>query len=224
MDNETVEKDNPVLIVIEGPLRGQQWVLWSEEIVLGRGSNCDIVIPERRVSREHVRIWREGVRYFVEDLRSKNGTHINGMRLADAPRGLDEGDEIQIALSVKLKFVGSEATVPLSVDTPDQIDRGLRLDPHTRNVRVKGASLEPPLSLYQYRLLELLYGKAGGVCTRDDVVRAVWPDADEQGISEQAIDALVRRLRDRLDELDPEHQYIVTVRGHGFRLEQPNQG
>jgi len=31
----------------------------------------------------------------------------------------------------------------------------------------------------------------------------------------------VRRLRDRLAEVDPETQYIVTVRGHGFRLENP---
>jgi DNA-binding response OmpR family regulator len=37
--------------------------------------------------------------------------------------------------------------------------------------------------------------------------------------SEQAIDALVRRLRDRIAEIDPEHQYIITVKGHGFRFE-----
>ncbi|MFZ4813533.1 MAG: winged helix-turn-helix domain-containing protein, partial [Phototrophicaceae bacterium] len=41
-----------------------------------------------------------------------------------------------------------------------------------------------------------------------------------EGVSEQAIDALVRRLRDRLAEVDPDTQYIVTMRGHGFRLGQ----
>ncbi|PJF35367.1 MAG: hypothetical protein CUN49_10965, partial [Candidatus Thermofonsia Clade 1 bacterium] len=60
----------------------------------------------------------------------------------------------------------------------------------------------------------------GGICTREDVVSAVWPDDVSDGISEQAIDALVRRLRDRISEYAPDHQYIVTVRGHGFRLEQ----
>ena len=39
------------------------------------------------------------------------------------------------------------------------------------------------------------------------------------GVSEQSIDALVRRLRERLAEVDPEHQYLVTMRGHGFRFE-----
>jgi DNA-binding winged helix-turn-helix (wHTH) protein len=135
---------------------------------------------------------------------------------------LHEGDEIQIALSVKLKFVGAEATVPLSLDDIDEPDGGLKLDKRTRQVIVNGLELDPQLSLYQYRLLELLFDARGGVCTREDVVAAVWPDVMEEGISEQAIDALVRRLRDRLIELSPEHQFIVTVRGHGFRLEQPN--
>lgn len=213
--------DKPVLVVTEGPLRGQQWVMHGTQLVVGRGSHCDIVVPERRVSREHIRIWREGKMCYVEDLGSKNGTHINGMRL-DGSTELREGDEIQIALSVKLKFVGAEATVPLSLDELEEPEMGLRLDKRTRQVLVNGLPLDPQLSLYQYRLLELLYDARGGVCTREDVVQAVWPDVMEDGISEQAIDALVRRLRDRLTELSAEHQYIVTVRGHGFRLEQPN--
>ncbi len=40
-------------------------------------------------------------------------------------------------------------------------------------------------------------------------------------ISEQALDALVRRLRDRIAHVDSSHEYIVTVRGHGLRLENP---
>jgi DNA-binding response OmpR family regulator len=53
---------------------------------------------------------------------------------------------------------------------------------------------------------------------REKIIEAVWPGTDGIGVSEQAIDALVRRLRDRLTELD-EYEYVVTVRGHGFRLE-----
>ncbi|MEX0788271.1 MAG: hypothetical protein WD040_05675 [Anaerolineales bacterium] len=40
-------------------------------------------------------------------------------------------------------------------------------------------------------------------------------------MSEQAIDALARRLRERLADLDPGWDYLVTVRGHGFRLHNP---
>jgi DNA-binding winged helix-turn-helix (wHTH) protein len=217
--SQVADTDRPVLVVVEGPLRGQQWVMYTDELIIGRGADCDIVIPERRVSREHVRIWREGDSYFVEDLESKNGTHLNAVELEEALE-LKEGDEIQIALCAKLKFIGAEATVPLSADDLAEAEAGLRLDKHTRQVTIDGTPLVPQLSLYQYRLLELLYERGGGVCSRDEVVRAVWPDAAVEGISEQAIDALVRRLRDRLAELSPDHKYIVTVRGHGFRLEQ----
>ena len=76
----------------------------------------------------------------------------------------------------------------------------------------------PPLSLAQFRLLHLLYEGDGAVSSRDDIVEVVWPGTEGIGVSEQAIDALVRRLRDRLVELD-DFEYIVTVRGHGFRLD-----
>ena len=71
-------------------------------------------------------------------------------------------------------------------------------------------------------MLELLYRNHGGVVSRDEVVNVVWPEAMGEGVSEQAIDALVRRLRDRLSEADPDVQYVVTVRGHGFRIENPS--
>lgn len=220
MNERAVERDKPVLIVVEGPLRDQQAVMHGEQLIIGRGPESDMVIPDRRVSREHVRLWREGARCMIEDLGSKNGTYVNGERL-ESPRELRDGDEIQIALAVKLRYIGSDATVPLTIDEYPVWQTGLRLDERTREVLVGNEVLTPQLSLYQYRLLQLLYERRGAICTRDDVVRAVWPEAVEEGISEQAIDALVRRLRDRLAEIDPDHQYIVTVRGHGFRFEQP---
>ena len=71
-------------------------------------------------------------------------------------------------------------------------------------------------------LLELLYQEPGRVYSRDAVVEAVWPEDDRDGISEQAIDALARRLRERLAEVDPSTRYVVTVRGHGLRLDNPS--
>ena len=42
-------------------------------------------------------------------------------------------------------------------------------------------------------------------------------------VTEQALDAMVRRLRERLADLDATHEYIVTVRGHGLRLDNPDE-
>ena len=217
----------PVIVWLDGSLSNPHWVVDRKEMLLGREESCDIVIPVRQISRQHLRIMMEGGSAVVEDLRSKNGTWVNGYRLTGM-RELEDGDEIRIAKDIRLRFVGSGATAPSTTRVlPDVIPSAamtglrMRLDPESREVRIKDVAVDPPLSLPQYRLLEILFASQGGVCSRNDVVDAVWPDAMGAGVSEQAIDALVRRLRDRLAEFDEEHQYIVTVRGHGFRLDNP---
>ncbi|RMF37877.1 MAG: FHA domain-containing protein [Chloroflexi bacterium] len=217
-------QDVPVLVAHEGMLAGQRWPIDREAITIGRGADCDIILPERQVSRHHARIERRNEGYYLVDLGSKNGTYVNGEEV-HAPYRLQDGDEIQIALCVKLAFVGAEATVPLSFEEAAALmERSpsrapLWIDEDARRVFVRGRELVPPLSPAQYRLLLLLYKAQGRVCSREEVVQAVWTDAYSEGITDQAIDALVRRLRDRLAQVDPDHQYVVTVRGHGFRLE-----
>ena len=219
----------PVIVWLDGSLSNPHWVVDQAEMVLGRDDGCEIVIPVRQISRQHLRIVMDGGACIIEDLRSKNGTWVNGYRLTGM-RQLEDGDEIRVAKGIRLRFVGSGATAPATTRVlPDVIPSGamtglrLRLDPESRQVLIRDEMVDPPLSLPQYRLLEILFASQGGVCSRSDVVDAVWPDAMGVGVSEQAIDALVRRLRDRLAELDPEHQYIVTVRGHGFRLDNPRE-
>jgi len=56
---------------------------------------------------------------------------------------------------------------------------------------------------------------------RQDLITAVWGDEDAVGISEQAMDAWYAGLETRLSQLDPKHPYVITVRGHGLRLENP---
>ena len=209
-------QEMPMLIVYEGELEGQRWILNQDVLTIGRGSDCEIMLPERQVSRYHVRIERDEGGYLLRDLDSKNGTCVNGQQVSDQPYRLRDGDEIQIALCVKMGFVGADATLPLELTGPTH---GLHLDQAARRVFVGGHELAPPLSLAQYRLLELLLGHEGQVVSRDDIVAAVWPEEEDLGISEQAIDALVRRLRERIAIVDPDHNYIVTVRGHGFRLD-----
>jgi DNA-binding response OmpR family regulator len=156
----------------------------------------------------------------VQDLDSKNGTWVNGQPLKGSTE-LHDGDEIQLALTTRIRFVGIGSTAPLTSEVPVFANARLRLEHESRRVFIGDRELDPPLSLPQYRLLELLYNNLGSICTRDMVIETVWPEAMGEGVSEQAIDALVRRLRDRLAELDPDQQYIITVRGHGFRLENP---
>jgi DNA-binding winged helix-turn-helix (wHTH) protein len=216
----TSEKERPVLIIRDENQPAQQLPMPKDEVTIGRDEECEITIDNRNISRQHIRIYKEADRFFVQDLDSKNGTWVNNQQLKGR-RELQNNDEIRLAASTYIQFIGSGATTPMLSDVSAFTGGKLRLDREARRVFVGDVEVDPPLSLPQYRLLEMLYNHAGGICTRDTVVETVWPEAMGDGVSEQAIDALVRRLRDRLNEIDPANQYIITVRGHGFRLENP---
>ncbi|NJN43972.1 MAG: winged helix-turn-helix domain-containing protein, partial [Anaerolineae bacterium] len=59
------------------------------------------------------------------------------------------------------------------------------------------------------------------VVTRKNLAIGVWGEKEAPDVSDQALDALIRRLRDRLTEFAPNHTLIVTVRGHGLKLDNP---
>ena len=211
-----IENNVAMLLVREGASPQRQWLLQTAVVVIGRGDDCQVIIDDRQVSRHHTRLTQTEHGYILEDMDSKNGTFLNGQLLA-SPTALKDGDEIGIAFGARLSFVDAGATVPLAFET-EQAPL-IRIDMAAKLVWVAGKELDPPLSLAQYRLLELLYEHPGQVVSREEVVHAVWADAESEGVSEQAIDALARRLRERIAEADADHQYVVTVRGHGYRLQ-----
>lgn len=214
-------EEAPFLVAPTGELRGERWQLTKERFVIGRGPECDLVVADRQVSREHAIIKKSNGFYVLEDLGSKNGTHLNGVRIS-SPERLQDGDEIQIAFALKLTFIGSEATLPLVLDEQALAEaRLLRMEIQAHRVWIGETEIEPPLSPPQFRLLELLHQNLDRVVPREEIAEYVWPGTHGVGVSDQAIDALIRRLRDRLAEIAPETGFVITVRGHGFRLSNP---
>lgn len=212
------QDDSPLLVAQDGPLKGQRWQL-NKTIVLGREPNCDVVIADRQISRYHARLTPTPEGVILEDLGSKNGTHHNGTALT-APVVLQDGDLLSIAMAQQFLFLISDATTPL-VESSFPSGR-LMMDLKSRRVWVNHQQLVPPLSAQQFKLLWLLYKNNGEVVSRPELVTEVWGDDQAAGVSDQALDALIRRLRDRLGSLDGTHQYIDTVRGHGIRLDNPS--
>jgi len=210
-----------VLLAQSGPLSGQQWPV-SGTLTIGRDESCEVVVPDRQVSRQHARLSLRENTVFLEDLDSKNGTYLNGQPLT-TPTQLREGDEIRVAFAQTFLFLSSDATLPLT-ELPGEYLQAftLHLDETARRVWVRGVEIKPPLSAQQFSLLSALFTKSGEVLSREELIRAVWGD-ETPWVTEQAFDALVRRLRERINQIDPDYDYIVTVRGHGLRLEnQPH--
>jgi pSer/pThr/pTyr-binding forkhead associated (FHA) protein len=208
----------PVLIALQGPLEGQRWEI-RDEIIIGRENDCQIQIADRQISRHHTRLVSRGLHTEIEDLASKNGTFHKGIQLLDK-KTLSDGDTIQIALIQKFAFFTSDATIPvedLSTSSNSQ-EKRINLDMKSRRVWILGEEITPPLSAPQFKLLAELVSNPGRVVPRNELIEKIWSDAQAEGVSEQALDALIRRLRDRLAELAPNQNFIQTVRGHGLRL------
>jgi pSer/pThr/pTyr-binding forkhead associated (FHA) protein len=209
--------ESPLLIAQNGPLKGQRWTL-NKPLLIGREATCEIVVPDRMVSRFHARITPTFEGVMVEDLDSKNGTHCNGNAVVGKVL-LQDGDTVQIALAQQFLYLTSDATVPLSEEIT-QPGR-LRLDMRSRRVWVDDRLVDPPLSALQFHVLRVLYENQGQVVDRQQLVTNAWGEEQAVGVSDQALDALLRRLRDRIAAIDPAHPYIITVRGHGIRMENP---
>ena len=206
----------PIIFAHEGPLKGQTWVV-TDGITIGRDMTCDITIPDRQVSRMHAQInIKSGSCVEISDLDSKNGVFVNGERIIE-PVVLSDGDIVKIALIQEMFFVSSDATIPLNVKIPAaEVAPKLFLEENARRVWIGDEELMPPLSVQQYKLLTLLYQSENSAVTREQIINEVWEDDAAIGVSDQALDALVRRLRDRLHKKDPTHEYITTIRGVGF--------
>ena len=100
------KKEAPILLAQNGPLRGMNWVV-NRHLTIGRDDDCDIVIPDRQVSRFHAEVTlNENGDFMLSDLKSKNGTTLNGELLLEKEK-LKEGDEIKIALAQEFLFVSS---------------------------------------------------------------------------------------------------------------------
>jgi uncharacterized protein (TIGR02996 family) len=73
----------------------QRFVFDKPEVTIGRVPGNDLVLPHGNVSRRHARILVQGERFLLVDLRSTNGTYVNGRRIV-APTSIGEHDLITI--------------------------------------------------------------------------------------------------------------------------------
>jgi len=58
-------------------------VRFSDTFVIGRGRECDLRINDRRVSRQHVKVFYENGTWMIKDMESRNGTFVGGERITE---------------------------------------------------------------------------------------------------------------------------------------------
>ncbi len=111
-----------------GARAGERIRLAKKRMVIGRHPACDIVVDASAVSRQHAAVSVDGDTVCVEDLRSRNGTTING-RLVTGRQQLTEGDEVLICdqrmlFSSQSPVRSSGAAVGEETVSPEGVLRG----------------------------------------------------------------------------------------------------
>lgn len=197
-------------------------------VSLGRAADNQIVIPSYKSSRYHALITFVDGKYLIRDLKSKNGTRVNG-ELVEVEQVLQHGDRISLAdahfVFECLPANPNAETATYDPITDPEIDPSktpaLQLDQEAMEVKLAGQVLNPPLSLSEWKLLVLLYQNQGKVCSREAIIEVVYQPANPENIPfDTAIETLVSRLRKRLHMSDPAQlPYIKAIRGVGYRLE-----
>ena len=103
----------PHLTILSGPMRGQTLPLGPAAFRIGRDPSLEHPISDSRASRVHLEIVAKDDRFILRDLKSKNGTLVNGG--AVSTHNLREGDQIQIG---ETKFAFSLQEMP-DASAPD---------------------------------------------------------------------------------------------------------
>jgi two-component system, cell cycle response regulator len=96
-------RTRPVLTILTGSAAGFLHKVSKGAAVIGRATNAEVRVDDDGISRTHARLRAETDRAWVEDMGSRNGTFVNGIRIT-TPTELREGDKIQVGRGTVIRF------------------------------------------------------------------------------------------------------------------------
>ena len=96
------QRDRAYLIVLAGSNVGEMYRLDEGESFVGRGQQASIRLNDDGISRKHARIFQAGGEVLIEDMKSANGTVVNGVPVS--MQLLKDGDKIRLGSTTILKF------------------------------------------------------------------------------------------------------------------------
>ena len=186
----------------------------------------DIELSSEVVSRRHVEIVQKGNEFLIRDLGSTNGTMLDDDRILpgklyelkhDSKIGLGIEDD---SAYIIIQFKETEGTNIMAGKKPAGAGvkvSWLKIDEAKKEAIVDGKQAK--LSKKEYDLIWYLYRNAGNICSRDEIIKAVWPESKDPGaISDATIDQLIHRLREKVEPEPSQPVRIVSKKSFGYML------
>lgn len=178
------------------------------------------LLDKADVRTECLKLWGS----IGEDEREALSDIAGGFQLLESER-----DELQL---LKLKGLVTEAENGAAgifchlfrtfvADLAPAKAKDLKLDKRSSRVWVEGKAVEEELTPLEFALLCYLYDRCGEVCTRDEIIYALYPDEaidPNAAIQDSRVDTLIGRLREKIEPERSRPRYIITVRGRGYKL------
>ncbi|MEO8548528.1 MAG: GGDEF domain-containing protein [Kofleriaceae bacterium] len=91
------------LTILTGTASGQLFKVSKGHLTIGRSPHVELRLDDDGISRNHARIRSETNRAWIEDMESRNGTFVNGERIAGSVE-LRDGDKVQVGRGTVLRF------------------------------------------------------------------------------------------------------------------------
>jgi DNA-binding winged helix-turn-helix (wHTH) protein len=97
--------------------------------------------------------------------------------------------------------------------------RQIVFDQSTNSIKSGDVVLSDQLTASEFKLLSFLLESQERIVTRDEIIAATWSDVKSTaGITDQAVDQLIFRLRRKIEEDPNNPTHLQTVKGRGFRF------
>ncbi|WP_042225165.1 response regulator transcription factor [Oceanobacillus manasiensis] len=113
-----------------------------------------------------------------------------------------------------LKRFGGDSSKQQEVSRFEQ----LQIDPNLHQVRVNGVTIQ--LKTMEYKLLSYLAKNKNRIITKDELFQNVWEDTF---VGDGTLNVHIRHLREKIEKNPKEPQFIKTVWGTGYVLEDSKQ-
>jgi PAS domain S-box-containing protein len=162
------------IYIITGPQRNQFFDIENGEVTIGRSPDSDIQIKDSSVSRHHVKIFKRGGKFFIQDLHSTNGTFLDDERIRpEKEYEISEGQPISVAKvmislgrSISKETVAIKSGVPYeladtgeyeaSIDRPQTTSKNLELIYRVSSVLTESVNIREFFEKMMDFLFELL--------------------------------------------------------------------
>jgi len=199
----------------------------ENEIKVGRNENCDLVLRSRRVSREHCRFFFQDGQWHIEDLKSQNGTRLNGRKIDSEI--LKDSDEIQVGdyrIEISWKpvpeddqTVVKEDDQTIMLEGQDEYDRTVVSQPHVSDNRPEGISRN-----IMDRILKnkILLGVAAGIFLLFLIILIVTPSKKEVSDTGESIVTAEKEKTEVINDMETLHRIEVYLQSGKDQLEAGN--